>query len=59
MRKKRFAFAFVLQLLALPPFASRCPIVEDLCRKVIPPLEAKQPGHLVACHRVARADSVA
>ena len=41
------------------PFASRCPIVEDLCRKVTPPLEAKEPGHLVACHRVVRAASVA
>ncbi len=34
------------------PFASRCPIVEDICRKVTPPLEAKEPGHPVACHRV-------
>jgi len=34
------------------PFASRCPIVEDICRKVTPPLEAKEPGHSVACHRV-------
>ncbi len=34
------------------PFASRCPIVEDICRKVTPPLEAKEPGHAVACHRV-------
>jgi oligopeptide/dipeptide ABC transporter ATP-binding protein len=38
------------------PFATRCPIVEDLCRKATPPLEAKQPGHLVACHRVAKAN---
>jgi len=35
------------------PFASRCPIVEEICRKVTPPLEAKEPGHSVACHRVA------
>ncbi|MCK5446741.1 MAG: peptide ABC transporter substrate-binding protein, partial [Gemmatimonadetes bacterium] len=34
------------------PFASRCPIVEDICRKVTPPLEAKEPGHSVACHLV-------
>jgi oligopeptide/dipeptide ABC transporter ATP-binding protein len=34
------------------PFASRCPIVEDICRKVTPQLEAKEPGHAVACHRV-------
>jgi len=34
------------------PFASRCPIVEDLCRRVTPRLETKESGHLVACHRV-------
>ena len=34
------------------PFASRCPIVEDICRRITPPLEAKAPGHLVACHRL-------
>jgi oligopeptide transport system ATP-binding protein len=33
-------------------FASRCPIVEEVCRKVIPPLEQKEPGRAVACHRV-------
>ncbi len=35
------------------PFASRCPIVEEICRTVTPPLEAKEPGHRVACHLVA------
>ena len=35
------------------PFASRCPIVEDVCRQLTPLLEAKEPGHLVACHRVS------
>jgi peptide/nickel transport system ATP-binding protein/oligopeptide transport system ATP-binding protein len=34
------------------PFASRCPIVEGVCRTVTPPLEAKEPGHSVACHLV-------
>jgi peptide/nickel transport system ATP-binding protein len=31
-------------------FASRCPLVTDLCRKVPPPLELKAPGHNAACH---------
>lgn len=33
------------------PFASRCPEVEDRCRRVAPPLEEKVDGHQVACHR--------
>ncbi len=37
------------------PFASRCPIVEDICRKVTPPLEVKETGHAVACHMVQAA----
>ena len=32
------------------PFASRCPEVQDICRQVAPPLEAKAARHLVACH---------
>lgn len=32
------------------PFASRCPEVQDFCREVAPPLEAKSEGHLAACH---------
>ena len=32
------------------PFASRCPEVQEICRQVTPPLEAKAAGHLVACH---------
>ena len=32
------------------PFASRCPEVEDICRRVAPPLEEKAGGHSVACH---------
>jgi peptide/nickel transport system ATP-binding protein len=31
-------------------FAGRCPLVTDLCRVVAPGLEAKVPGHFVACH---------
>src|SRR6476660_3361078 len=31
-------------------FASRCPLVTDLCRKVAPPLEIKAAGHTAACH---------
>ncbi len=37
------------------PFASRCPIVEDICRRVTPPLESKVTGHTVACHKVTTA----
>lgn len=32
------------------PFASRCPEVQDICREVAPPLEAKREGHVAACH---------
>jgi peptide/nickel transport system ATP-binding protein len=35
-------------------FASRCPNVTELCRKVAPAVEAKAPGHLVACHHAPR-----
>ncbi|MBW4091599.1 MAG: ABC transporter ATP-binding protein [Proteobacteria bacterium] len=35
------------------PFAGRCPRVTDLCRRVAPPVEAKAPDHLVACHHAA------
>jgi peptide/nickel transport system ATP-binding protein len=34
-------------------FAGRCPRVNELCRQVAPALEAKAPGHLVACHYAA------
>jgi oligopeptide/dipeptide ABC transporter ATP-binding protein len=30
-------------------FASRCPHVVESCRRDEPPLEAREPGHLVAC----------
>lgn len=32
------------------PFASRCPEVQDLCRRTMPPLEIKRPEHHAACH---------
>jgi peptide/nickel transport system ATP-binding protein len=35
-------------------FASRCPLVTDLCRKVAPPLEIKAAGHTAACHYALR-----
>jgi peptide/nickel transport system ATP-binding protein len=30
-------------------FQTRCPLVHDRCRVETPPLEEKEPGHLVAC----------
>ncbi|HMA72480.1 MAG TPA: ABC transporter ATP-binding protein [Xanthobacteraceae bacterium] len=36
-------------------FASRCPLVRDLCRRVAPALEEKAPGHFVACHFAPKA----
>ena len=35
-------------------FAGRCPRVTDICREVAPGLEAKAPGHIVACHHAER-----
>src|SRR5579863_2171428 len=35
-------------------FAGRCPMVTDLCRKVAPAIESKEPGHLVPCHHAER-----
>jgi peptide/nickel transport system ATP-binding protein len=31
-------------------FAPRCPLAQDLCRRVAPPLEPKVPGHSATCH---------
>jgi len=31
-------------------FAGRCQMATDICRAVAPAIEAKFPGHLVACH---------
>jgi len=40
------------------PFAPRCPLVEEVCRVVEPPLVALADGHEVACHvRVREAAS--
>ncbi|OWK25503.1 peptide ABC transporter ATP-binding protein [Rhizobium yanglingense] len=35
-------------------FASRCPLVTDLCRQTAPVFEAVEPDHKVACHHVER-----
>ena len=35
-------------------FASRCPMVHDVCRGMAPAVEEKFPGHYVACHFAAR-----
>lgn len=32
------------------PFAGRCPLVQELCRRESPPLREVAPRHLVACH---------
>lgn len=34
-------------------FASRCSEATELCRQVAPAIEAKAPGHFVACHHAA------
>lgn len=35
-------------------FASRCPLVTELCRHTAPSFEAVEPDHKVACHHVER-----
>jgi len=35
-------------------FAGRCPMATDLCRKVAPAVETKEPGHSAACHYAGR-----
>jgi len=35
-------------------FAGRCQMATDICRAVAPAIEAKFPGHLVACHYADR-----
>ena len=40
-------------------FAPRCPLVEDICWRVEPPLLELAAGHLAACHVRAREASVA
>lgn len=34
------------------PLVPRCPFADDVCREIDPPLEAKAPGHVAACHMV-------
>jgi peptide/nickel transport system ATP-binding protein len=36
------------------PFASRCEQATQTCREIAPAVEAKAPGHLVACHYAER-----
>ncbi len=40
-------------------FAPRCPLVEDVCWRLEPPLVDLTPGHLVACHVRAREAGIA
>ena len=32
------------------PLSGRCPVVQDVCRNLVPPLEEVRSGHRVACH---------
>ena len=36
------------------PFAGRCAIATEICSKIAPAVEEKQPGHFVACHYAER-----
>jgi peptide/nickel transport system ATP-binding protein len=36
------------------PFAGRCELATQTCREIAPAVEAKAPGHLVACHYAER-----
>ncbi|MFC4667146.1 ABC transporter ATP-binding protein [Seohaeicola nanhaiensis] len=40
-------------------FADRCPMAQDVCRRIDPALEAKAPNHLAACHFAPREASAA
>jgi oligopeptide/dipeptide ABC transporter ATP-binding protein len=35
------------------PFVGRCPLEQEICRRVKPPLREISPGHRVACHFVS------
>jgi oligopeptide/dipeptide ABC transporter ATP-binding protein len=41
------------------PYNPRCPLAEEVCLSVDPPLLALEPAHLVACHVAARRAGVA
>jgi oligopeptide/dipeptide ABC transporter ATP-binding protein len=38
-------------------FRTRCPIAQDICKEVEPPLELKADGHWAACHFSDKIDS--
>jgi oligopeptide/dipeptide ABC transporter ATP-binding protein len=38
-------------------FHPRCPLAEEICTRIDPPLEEKRPGRLVACHMVPKEDA--
>ncbi|HZY69882.1 MAG TPA: ABC transporter ATP-binding protein [Thermoplasmata archaeon] len=63
-RRARFRISGDIPTLVSPPpgcrFASRCPYVVDVCRKVEPLLReiAGRPGHPVACHRAEEVQDV-
>jgi peptide/nickel transport system ATP-binding protein len=40
-------------------FSTRCPLASDECRRAVPPLEEKAPGHLVACIKVPKSSKAA
>ena len=40
-------------------FAGRCSAVQDVCRTTAPAVEAKRPGHFVACHFAGQMETVA
>ncbi len=40
-------------------FAGRCSAVQDVCHSIAPAVEAKRPGHFVACHFAGHRESVA
>ncbi len=40
-------------------FAGRCGMVQDVCRTTIPAVEAKRPGHFVACHFAGQMENAA
>jgi oligopeptide transport system ATP-binding protein len=35
------------------PFQTRCPLVQEICRREMPPLREISPNHFAACHAIA------